>query len=32
MMTHDPTTVEQQGADKGNQYRSIIFMEMKKKK
>ncbi|MGX1752920.1 peptide-methionine (S)-S-oxide reductase MsrA [Sphingobacterium sp. NPDC055346] len=25
MMTHDPTTVEQQGADKGNQYRSIIF-------
>ena len=25
LMTHDPTTVDQQGADNGNQYRSIIF-------
>jgi peptide-methionine (S)-S-oxide reductase len=25
LMTHDPTTVDQQGADKGSQYRSIIF-------
>lgn len=25
LMTHDPTTLNQQGADKGNQYRSIIL-------
>ena len=25
LMTHDPTTVDKQGADKGSQYRSIIF-------
>ncbi|WP_185263910.1 peptide-methionine (S)-S-oxide reductase MsrA, partial [Elizabethkingia anophelis] len=25
LVTHDPTTVNQQGADKGSQYRSIIF-------
>jgi peptide-methionine (S)-S-oxide reductase len=24
-LTHDPTTIDQQGADKGSQYRSVVF-------
>ena len=27
LLTHNPTTLNQQGADKGTQYRSIIFYE-----
>ena len=27
LVTHDPTTINQQGADKGTQYRSIIFYQ-----
>jgi len=27
MVTHDPTTLNQQGADRGTQYRSIIFYQ-----
>ena len=32
LITHNPTTLNQQGADKGTQYRSIIFYENDKEK
>ncbi|WP_299677111.1 peptide-methionine (S)-S-oxide reductase MsrA [uncultured Dokdonia sp.] len=32
MTTHNPTSLNQQGADKGTQYRSIIFYETQREK
>lgn len=32
MTTHDPTTLNQQGADKGTQYRSVIYYTSEKQK